>query len=101
MWAKRFVGRAFRHDSKAFLSSGVLTPEGETFFSSLLGIHRERLAPIQQYPNICESKRPFGRIKEENPHPSQKRSCEKTYLPMFLWVCGVIQNVYRGANNRL
>src|SRR5882672_8418975 len=31
-----------------------------------------RLAPIQQYPNICRSKRPFGRKEEENPHPSQK-----------------------------
>ena len=44
----------------------------ETFLSSLLGIRRERLAPIQQYPNICESKRPFRRAEKENPHPSQK-----------------------------
>ena len=69
----RFVGRAFRHDNKGFLSSGVLTPEGlKTFLSSVLGIHRERLVPIQQYPNISESKRPIGRKEEENPHPSQK-----------------------------
>jgi hypothetical protein len=44
----------------------------EAFRSSLSGIHGDRLAPIQQYPNICESKHPFGRAEEENPHPSQK-----------------------------
>jgi len=41
--------------------------------SSLIGIHRERLAPIRQYRNIFWIKPPFGRKKEEeNPHPSQK-----------------------------
>ncbi len=69
----RFVGRAFRHDNKGFLSSGVLTPERlKTFLSSVLGIHRERFALIRKYQNICESKHPFGRAEEENPHPSQK-----------------------------
>jgi len=40
--------------------------------SSLIGIYRETVAPIQQYPNICRSKHLFGRKEEENPHPSQK-----------------------------
>jgi hypothetical protein len=34
-------------------SRGLITEVLKTFLSSLLGIHRERLAPIQQYPNIC------------------------------------------------
>lgn len=55
------------------LPSGGLITEGlKTFLSTLLGIYRERLVPIQQYPNICESKRPFGRKEEESPHSSQK-----------------------------
>jgi len=40
--------------------------------SSLIGIYRETVPPIQQYPNICRSRRPFGRKEEENPHPPQK-----------------------------
>jgi len=54
-------------------SSGVLPSESlKTFLSSLLAIHRERLGLIKQYASICESKRPFGRKEEENPHPSEK-----------------------------
>jgi len=41
--------------------------------SSLIGIYRETVAPIQQYPNICWTKRPLERKEEENPHASQKR----------------------------
>jgi hypothetical protein len=44
----------------------------ETFLTSELGIHHDRLPPIQQYPSICRSKRSCGRKEEENPHPSQK-----------------------------
>src|SRR5882762_5242845 len=62
--AARFWGGHLLVLSKTKLSHCLL--------SSLIGIHRETVAPIQQYPNICRSKRPFGRKEEENPHPSQK-----------------------------